>query len=329
MMSGSVNWKKARRAVRGWLGPSLLKLLEGAVSRRSWRQTQALARRLCRMGLPLHRRYRQKAAENIRLAFGDELCAAETERLAGDYFQHMAMLVVETLRMTTMQEAEVAEVVEVEGVERVEEVLAAGRGGVVFCGHAGNWEVAAVRALCEGWPVVPLSRPPSSGRLARAVAQVRERLDVRVMPVSQGVRGMMRALRKNQIVCIMADQFARGAGMTVPFFGRETHVWHTPALLAQRAGCPILPIHAMRRPDGTFVLEVDPPIEVADTGDRRYDAWVATAHTMAVLETKVRQFPEQYLWQYELWRPDDTPPPPYPFEMLPELPVSACAEQVA
>lgn len=314
-----INTAQVRRTLRGIFGPSVIKLLEWMVSRRSWEATQTLGRRLGRLGCRLQRRHRENAVENVRRAFGEELSPERVEEIVRQCFEHLTMLFLEALRTPSMSREDLAEVVRISGAEHLRAALEAGNGVVMFSGHFGNWEIGALRGIYEGFPVIPLSRAARNPRLARTITGIRDKLGLPVIPIEQGARGILRALKDNQIVPIMADRFARGDGLTVPFFGQETHVWHTPALMAQRAGCPIIPAHAIRQPDGSYVVEIDPPIEQQDTGDRDYDVWVTTARTMALLEAKLREHPEQFTWPYRLWRPPErTPPSPYPFEALVE-----------
>jgi KDO2-lipid IV(A) lauroyltransferase len=188
--------------------------------------------------------------------------------------------------------------------------LAQGRGVVMFSGHLGNWEIGAVRMIQEGYQLLPLSKPPRSPRLARKFKAVRDKLNFPVIYTAEGMRGLLRALKDNYIVPVMPDRFAKSQGVTVPFFGQPTHVWHTPALLASRMNCPVLTSHALRRSDGTFMIQIDPPVELAFTDDRDADLVENTARLMAILEQKVRAVPEQYAWHYRLWRPLPEGPAP-------------------
>jgi Kdo2-lipid IVA lauroyltransferase/acyltransferase len=315
---------KVRRAIRAAVGPAFLSLLEASVSRRSWSQVQEMGRQWGDFGFRHHRRYRETALRNITYAFGDDLSPEQALQVTRGCLQHLVMLFLEALKMAGMAHGEFLAVAGLRGTEHLDAALAQGRGAILFSGHHGNWEVGAVRIIYGGYPVIPLSRAARSPRLARAIAAIREKLDFPVIPISEGIRGIMRALKDNQFVPIMPDRYARGQGLTVPFFARPIHVWHTPALMAQRAGCPILPSHAVRQPDGSYVVEISAPIEQSQTGDRDFDVWVTTARTMAFLEADLRARPEQFTWPYHLWRSDlPLPPSPYPFEALEGDPVIA------
>lgn len=306
-----------RRAIRAAVGPAIIGGIERHIAARSWAQIQDIGARWGRIGYRLHKRYRRKSTRHLRMAFRDELSDDRIGEIVCGCFVHHVRLFLETFRLPEMSVEELASVVNVEGVEHIEAALERGKGAILFTGHLGNWEVGAVRLLHMGLPVVPLSRAPRSPRLARSIHKVRAKLDFPVIPIEEGVRGIMRALKDNKVVPILPDQYAWGKGLTVPYFGNPTHIWHTPALMAQRAGCPVIPTHAFRGEGGQFRLLCDPPVEPYESGDRDFDVWVTTARCMAHLEQRVRDYPDQYAWHYELWRPHlELAEPPYPMERL-------------
>ncbi|MGE5531734.1 MAG: lysophospholipid acyltransferase family protein [Bacteroidota bacterium] len=297
-----MTYHELQRAVRSALGPAFIDGLAWVVSRRDWQGAQRLGRQFGEFGWKHDRRHRSIALKNIRLAYGDEIAEDRVQEIARGCMLHTTTLFVEALRLTGMSAEECREVVTVQGEHHLQEAIAAGNGVVMFAGHLGNWEVGAVRLIHDDYPIIPLSRPPRSRRLARKFKEVRDRLNFPVIPVSEGMRGIFRALKENYVVPVMPDRFAKGQGVTVPFFGRDTHVWQTPALLHSRTNCAVVPSHAFRRGDGSFCIEIDAPVTMQDTGDREADIVANTATLMAVLEQKVRSAPEQYAWHYELWR---------------------------
>lgn len=297
-----MTYHELRRAVKSAIGPTFIDVLAWMVSRRDWQGTQRLGRRFGEFGWKHDRRHRDIALANIRLAYGEEITEDRVQEIAQGCMGHTTTLFVEALRLTGMSAEECREVVTLQGEHHLQKAIAAGNGVVMFAGHLGNWEVGAVRLIHDDYPIIPLSRPPRSHRLARKFKEVRDRLNFPVIPVSEGMRGIFRALKENCVVPVMPDRFAKGQGVTVPFFGRDTHVWQTPALLHSRTNCAVVPTHSFRRSDGTFCVEMDAPVAMQNTGNREADIIANTARLMAVLEQKVRSAPEQYAWHYELWR---------------------------
>lgn len=296
-----------RRSVRAALGPAVIDTLHWLVSRRDWQGAQQLGRKLGAWGYRYDARHRDIILRNLDLAYGGLLPEPAAQDIAKGCLQNVAMLFIEALRLADMSREQCLEVCDLQGEEHLQAALDQKRGVVLFCGHLGNQEVGAVRMIHGGYDILPLSRPPRSPRLARKFKEIRARQNFPVIPVSEGLRGIFRALKNNSIVPVMPDRNAKGQGVMVPFFGLQTNVWHTPALIASRTHSPVLPVHALRRPDGRFVFEIQPPVEMRETEDRDADLVENTARLMAVLEQQVRAVPDQYAWQYRLWRGDPGP----------------------
>lgn len=302
-----------RRGVRAALGPAAIDFTAWLVNRRDWRGTQRVGRQLGDLGYLIDNRHRRVALDNVRRVFGDTLTPPAARALVRQCFHHTGMLFMEALRYPALEEEEREVLCKVEGKEHLDQALAQGKGVIFFTGHLGNWEVGALYMLQHGYHILPLSRPPRSARLAAKFREIREKQGFRVIPVAEGMRGILRALRENAIVPILPDRYAKGQGVTVPFFGQDTHVWHTPALVASRTGSPIIPAHTLRQPDGSFVTELDAPLYMPEQGDREAAVHEVTAQMMALLEAKIRRYPAQYPWTYQLWR-DETAPAGNPSE---------------
>jgi KDO2-lipid IV(A) lauroyltransferase len=291
-----------RKRVREALAPPVLQLLRRLVERMSWAQVQRLGVLLGRIGRYGARHRVRLTLDNLKLAFGDELSGKERHALALTAFESTGRLGLEMLKLPTMPPKQLAQIAPFEGLHFLQQAREAGRGGLVVSAHLGNWEIGAVRIIQEGFRFVALSRASSSTRIARAVTAVRKELDFETIAVDRGIRPCLRLLRDNGILAIMPDRRARGQGVYVNFFGHPVNVWHTPILLALRTGAPVMPTHGLRQPDGSFVVLVEEPVGLESTGDLRLDLQVNTQRLFVRLEERIRQHPEQYLWQYDTWR---------------------------
>jgi KDO2-lipid IV(A) lauroyltransferase len=63
-----------------------------------------------------------------------------------------------------------------------------------------------------------------------------------------------------------------------------------------------------REPDGRFHMSFE-PVPYEETGDRERDVDSIVASYTRILESKVREHPEQYFWHHRRWKhqPPDTP----------------------
>jgi KDO2-lipid IV(A) lauroyltransferase len=293
---------EARRKVRAIFGPYAVRKVRDAAARRSWRDAQALGARLGALGRWVSPHRYRLAIENLRVAFGDTKTEAEIRHIAIESLRSVGRLALESARLPSMSPDEMADICELQGLEHLRAALEDGHGAVLPTPHLGNWEILAVNCINQGFPLVALSRASREERIAQAITSMRQELHFPTIAVENGIRPCLRALNDNKILAILPDRRARGQGLEVEFLGRRVCVWHTPILLAARTGSRVIISHTPRRPDGTILGVLDPPMPLQVTDDRDADMLVNTQRMMSRLEEIIRQYPEQYMWHYDIFR---------------------------
>lgn len=190
------------------------------------------------------------------------------------------------------------------GAELMEEALAQGRGLLVLTPHLGSFEICA-QAIAERFgdraPITVLFRPARKEILRELVDSSRERPGLLTAPATlSGVRQMIRALRKGEIVGLLPDQVPPdGLGVWSPFFGRNAYTMTLAGRLVQQTGCALLLMRGERLSDGRgFVAHVQPgPLIAAEDSPEA----AATAVNKA-MEALILQAPDQYLWGYHRYK---------------------------
>jgi Kdo2-lipid IVA lauroyltransferase/acyltransferase len=254
---------------------------------------------LGRLGYPLGIK-RAVVESNLRTAFPD---ATDTRiaMLARASFEHLGRETMMMLRLSSMSKQTLIARTRVSGEAAIRDALAGGRGVVVVAGHLGNWEIGAALMAARGYPVSVIAKRAANPLFYRRILDARERFGIEVIDFQVATRQTLRALRAGRIVAFAADQHAGRAGLRVPFFGREASTYRGPALMALRAGAPMMLSRTLRLPDGGYELGLE-PIQLAPTGDLEADVLAVTRAYTLRLEAAVRAHPEQYLWHHRRWR---------------------------
>ena len=91
-------------------------------------------------------------------------------------------------------------------------------------------------------------------------------------------------------------------GVFAPFFGRPAWTPSGAAMIALKARCPLAPGFIHRRPDGTHLIKVEPPLPVPTEGSPEDRVRELTAAVNARAEWHVRAWPEQWVWMHRRWR---------------------------
>jgi len=192
-----------------------------------------------------------------------------------------------------------------DGGELIAAALAEKRGLVMLTPHMGCFEICA-QAIAERFttpesPITVLYRPARQAALRDVMAGSRERPGLATAPASlAGVRQMIRALRKGEVIGLLPDQVPPdGLGVWAPFFGKPAYTMTLAARLVQQTGAALLLIWGERLTGGEgFVVHVLPAPEIAKDAT----AEDAAAMVNAAMESLIRRAPGQYLWGYHRYK---------------------------
>lgn len=242
--------------------------------------------------LPAHR----VARRNLELAFPErdpaEIAAildgmwGNLGRTAGE-FAHLPTLVRELDRR-----------VEVIGGEIARDI--AGRGGpaIFVSGHLANWEVFGIAAAHHGIPVDLIYRAPNNPLLRSVFDRRRPHPDSRLIAKGpDGARQLVRSLREGRFLGLLIDQKLND-GIEARFFGRPAMTAPAFAQLARRFACPIVPVRIERLQGARFRITVhEPLVPPADA-----DVAALVQRYNDLLESWVRERPEQWFWVHRRWR---------------------------
>ena len=254
------------------------------------------------VGFVLDRRRQRIGLDNLRLAFGARLPAAEARGILRDCWRQFGRAALETLAFRRLRRGPVSRLVDYEGLEHIRKAYASGKGVLVFSGHFGHWELAAFLQGCLDLPLSLIVRPLDNPYLDKLLARLRGSSGNRIIHKRRAVREMIRAMREKRGVAIVIDQDARESGIFVPFFGRPASTTPTLALVALRTGAVVIPCFSVPLPRGRYRIVYEPPVPVIDTGDREEDVHRLTGQCTSIIERWVRRHPESWLWMHRRWK---------------------------
>jgi len=249
-------------------------------------------------------RRRRIARRNIERAMPGERTRREINRLVREVFLHIGLTAVETLWMRRHGTKDrIAARFPMDGIEAVRKAREGGRGVILFTMHQGNWELygATVAAQMDG--VNALARPVNNPLVRRYTTELRESLGMKVLSTREGVRPMLRALRRGEAVAVLIDQHVNRAYVPVTFFGRPAATTAVVASLALRLDAPVFVGYGMR--DGYGFRHhgrLQGPLELVRTGDRDADIAANTQRFNDTLEEIIRRTPGQWLWTHRRWK---------------------------
>lgn len=203
----------------------------------------------------------------------------------------------ETFRTPDRPRDQIADSVRIEGEEHLAEAFGGGRGVIIAMPHLGNWDVAG--AYCAKHYRTPLVvaellKPRAAYEYW---VKTREKLGMEVVPLdgtSASARALIRALRDDRPVALVADRDMTADGVEVEFFGEKTTIPAGPGILAARTGAPVLPVGVFIEGPGKYCAEVRPPLWTERSLPRSEQPAQLSQALVGEFEALIRREPEQW-----------------------------------
>lgn len=265
-----------------------------------------IGRRLGQLAYLVNAKRRAVAYRNLRAAFGPEMSRRDINRIIWRMYQNLMQTMVEVLTFPRLNKRYAEKFVSLEGVENIERMAKTGKGMIFLTGHFGNWELLGVNAALKGYPMLVLAREQKHSRLDDLLNSYREITGCRVVKKGFALREVITALRNNSIIGMLVDQDAGKGGVFVDFFGRKTSSAHGPMSFALKTGAAILPVFIERRKGPYHKVYVERHLEIEKTGDVNADIASGLQKFAVILESYVKEHPDQWLWVHKRWKSTPT-----------------------
>jgi KDO2-lipid IV(A) lauroyltransferase len=284
------------------LTDGVIRLLLAAALRRPYdRRVPYMGRLFRRFVAPLAG-YRRRALANLAQTCPD-LSPAERRRIADGVADNFGRSVAEIWSGPAFtSRIAAADPLTGPGLAPLLAAVAAGKPVILAVAHFGNYDAMRAALVARGITVGavyrPMDNPYFNARYTAAIRRIAEPLFPRTRA---GTVEMMRFLRAGGVLALGTDQhYSSGAALT--FFGRTAWTTLSPAALALKYGCDLIPVHAIRQPSGLdFTVRCDAPIPHTD----------AATMMQAVndnLETLVREHMDQWFWVHRRWKTPKSAP---------------------
>ena len=244
-----------------------------------------------------------RARRNLAAAL-PELAAGELERVLRRMWDNLGRVAAEYPHLPRIRVFLPDGRVETSGIEHLDRAVAAGRPVIVFGGHLGNWEVAALAAgqyaQDHGTRFAQIYRAANNPLVDRMVARFRGGRSEFIPKGRIASRRALAALRDGAHLTLLVDQKLND-GIAVPFFGRKAMTAPALALLALHFDCAVLPARVERLAGAHFRLTIHPPLALPRSGERAADVRTLMTEVNRTLEGWIRERPEQWFWVHSRW----------------------------
>ena len=286
-----------------WMGLKALGILPRSAARRVGAIFAALA---YQVRTPL----RRAAMFNLQLAFPG-MSDAERKRIVRGMIRQIGWMAGEFSQFPKYTAENISEIVTIDGAHNFECAQRRGKGVLFLTGHMSAWELAPFAHALYGHPLHFLVRPVANSRVDALINRYRCLSGNQPIEKNRSARAILKVLGEGGTVGILADtNTALEEGVLVNFFGILASTTSGIARIALRTDAAVIPgFLAWDAQLNKYRLQFGPALDLLRTGDEDHDVRENTARFTAVIETYVREHPDQWLWVHKRWK---TRPPGEP-----------------
>jgi Kdo2-lipid IVA lauroyltransferase/acyltransferase len=242
------------------------------------------------------------AISNIKRAF-NSLNSKEINGIAKRCFEKLGVNFVEMLAIPYVQRSEYSKRFTMENRHHIDDALKQNKGVIVLIFHFTNWEIMGVASNSLASDIVVLARPLKKHKyINNFLNGIRNATGLNIIPNADTAKDVMRHLKANKIIGILADQREkRSRGVFVELFGEKVPTTKGIAAIGMKTGAPVIPMYFVREGFLKYRVVWNEPIEMERKGDIEDLIYQNTRKINAFLETIILKYPDEWFWLHRRW----------------------------
>ncbi|MBQ9191769.1 MAG: lysophospholipid acyltransferase family protein [Bacteroidaceae bacterium] len=249
-------------------------------------------------------RYRLSLVRRHLLLVFPDMTIKERLTIEKGFYHHLCDIIVETIKLLHITDAELKEHINVKNVQLVDDIALQKRPVILLLGHFGNWEW--VQEILYRFKVMRIGgeiyKPLRDPVFNDVMHHIRQRFS-RNLLISQNdaARTLIRLRQNDEPFCIgfISDQrpdrhhlryWTKFLGQDTPFIVGGEHI-------GQKIGAEILYMDIEKPSRGHYILTFRPIQPQSQAPDYPY-----TRSFLKMMETSIRRSPELWLWTHNRWK---------------------------
>lgn len=247
------------------------------------------------------RQQARNATENMKRVLGPNAGERAAKKLALRSFQQYCRFLVDFMRFPFLRKEDLQRI-PTYGWEHLDAALSRGKGALIISTHFGNWDMAAAILGASPYQCHALVDSLKPAAFDKLVQETRQKHGLKLIRVEGALTGIFRALRRNEVVLVVADKPSPGTGVEVEFFGEKTWLPDGPAAIALKTGAKLVPAFLARQPnDMEFWGRLEPALQYELSGNKEQDIHTITQCVAKALEDMIRRYPDQWYMFRPMW----------------------------
>lgn len=248
--------------------------------------------------------YRQKVVRlNLQQAFPQKN-KDEIRHIEKKFYRFFCDLIVETLYLMHMSENEMKKRFDLGDISVILDQYKQGKSVLIYTAHYGNWEWGSSFSLGlpPESPIYNVYKRLRNEAFDNFMSKTRQKFGGETVEKNDLLRKMIQLKSENKLAgfAMISDQSPTRKNIRhwVTFLNQETPVILGTEQLARKFDYPVIYIHINRVKRGYYKLEYY-PVSLEPQKTAEYEI---TEKYMQILEQKIAERPEYWLWTHKRWR---------------------------
>jgi Kdo2-lipid IVA lauroyltransferase/acyltransferase len=261
-----------------------------------------IGRRIGVLFILLNRKRYRIAYANLKSAFSNSYSPAGLKRILKNTYANIGQGVVDVFLLPKINNAYIEKYISFEDFDITKKVLSKGKGLIFLTAHFGTWEISHAALPYKGLTYKGIAREQKPYLLNSLLNEYRQSHGCKILMKGPAIKDALRTLRSNGIVGMLVDQDAGANGIFTDLFGRPAS-WHRGVIeIALKTGAAVVPGFAIRGKGPYVKFKVFEPLNLDKTLSPEDMAIDGMSQYARILESVVRQYPDQWLWQHRRWK---------------------------
>ena len=246
--------------------------------------------------------YRKKVVfTNLRNAF-PEKTEKERKKIARKFYQHLADLFIESLKLIHYNSKDVAKRVKVKNAELINTYYSQGKSVIAIVGHYGNWEWLNSFASQIPHKSLAIYKQVNNPYFNRFMFKIRSTFPTELVPMKETLRTVLAYYREKTLFCIglIADQspVREELDYWTPFLNQDTPVFLGAEKMARKTRSAVVFFAMQKIKRGHYEITIE---EICDDPMQTKPFEITEKH-VRILEHLIRQKPEHWVWSHRRWK---------------------------
>lgn len=247
-------------------------------------------------------KYRKKVViNNLKESF-PEKPDDEINKITKKFYRHLGDIFIENIAIIRMSKKRFLKMVDCKNVEVLNNFYQKNQSVIGIIGHYANWEVLTVLALFSPFQILSVYKPLKNKFFDKEFYNMRKRFGEIPVSMNDTFRTVLQYHRdkKLSILGLLADQRPPkiSGNYWTHFLNQETAVFLGPEKIAKKFNSAVVYTHIDKVKRGKYEIEFTLLFENPNES-KEYE--ITETH-VRMLEEKIKQKPELWLWSHKRWK---------------------------